>query len=67
MGRVRLEELSEAWGYRFGIGRGYEIYVCPDCVREEELRDLRRDEMLTGKDVEENDIVFCDRCKKQMQ
>ena len=67
MGRVRLEELSEAWGYRFGIGLGNVEYVCPDCVREEELRDLRRDEMLTGKDVDQNSIFFCDRCKERME
>ena len=67
MGRVRLEELEDVWGYCFGIGRGYEEYVCPDCVTEEELRDLEHDEKLTGKDIEENDMVFCDRCKARMQ
>ncbi len=67
MGRVRLDELSEAWGYRFDIGYGYEIYVCPDCIREEELGRRRGDEMLTGNDIEEGDMVFCDRCKKRMQ
>ena len=67
MGRVKLDELADVWGYCFEITLGNVEYVCPNCVREEELRDLRRDEMLTGKDVEENDIVFCDRCKKRME
>ena len=67
MGRVNLEELSEVWGYCFNCFTTHPEYVCPDCVTEEELRDLENDEMLTEKDVDQNSLFFCDRCKKRME
>ena len=67
MGRVNLEDLEGVWGYRFNSRFSNVEYVCPNCIREEELRDLEGDEMLTGKDVDQNSLFFCDRCKKRME
>jgi hypothetical protein len=40
-------------------------YVCSECFTDEELREVQRDHIILFDDDEE-DIIFCDRCKKRV-
>lgn len=48
-------------GYRMG-----KLCVCESCLTEEELNNLKLDNLITFSNLEENDICFCDRCKKKI-
>lgn len=54
---------NEIMGYKFGN----EI-VCLECTENEESEKAKKDEILTGPDIDGRDgqIYFCDRCTKRM-
>jgi hypothetical protein len=57
---------SEIRGYHFSTGRFTEV-VCLDCVDEEDLEDLKEDDILTEKELEEDDCkFFCNRCREKI-
>jgi len=64
MSRIKEEDII---GYRFMNPVEGEKIVCPECVIDEDLKDLRGDEILDSHDVEgSGELFFCDRCQKQI-
>ncbi len=42
-------------------------FVCTDCATDDDLKELKEDEVITSDDVErEEALYFCDECKKQI-
>ena len=64
MTRVKADEVR---GYCFELAGGKVEYVCLDCVTKQELKNLKQHEILTEKDVEGDDMIFCDRCGKRIE
>ena len=64
MGIIKTDEIR---GYCFKSADGNVECVCLECVTKEDLADLEQDEVLTETDVEGDDMVFCDRCQKQIK
>lgn len=59
MGTVKIEDIV---GYRIG-GE----LVCDECVQKGETDDLEENDYITGDELEkEDEIFFCDRCKKKL-
>ncbi len=49
--------------------RGYHLdkeIVCPECLTKEEKEDAKEKQILTKKDVDGEDLYFCDRCGKRL-
>jgi hypothetical protein len=41
--------------------------VCADCATDDDLKELEEDELITEDHIENSDdLLFCDRCKKQI-
>jgi hypothetical protein len=63
MGVIKNEEIR---GYHFYDARFDEI-VCLDCVTQEDLEDLKQDDILSEKLLEKRCRYFCDRCGRVIQ
>ena len=59
MGILKVDEIR---GYSFKAGG----IVCSECATQEEANTAKEDEILTEKDIEGDDIYFCDRCKERL-
>jgi hypothetical protein len=59
MGIIKDEDIV---GYRLG-----EQIVHPQCATPDELNELEEDMLITEHEIEkDDDLWFCDRCRKQM-
>ena len=59
MGIIKEDEIR---GYTFDTG-----IVCTECVTEEDLKELKQNEVLTDNDIENNgNKYFCDRCDEKL-
>ncbi len=64
MVRIKSDEIR---GYCFESVGGNVEYVCLDCATKEDLKDLEQHEILMDKDVEGDDMIFCDRCQERIE
>ena len=46
-----------------GYWVGEEI-ICPECINDDELRDINQDDIITEDDVDDGVMLFCDRSGK---
>jgi hypothetical protein len=59
MGRIQNEDIV---AYEIGS----EV-ICAECVGAENLENLTEDQVITENEIDESsEIIFCDRCKKQV-
>jgi uncharacterized protein with PIN domain len=43
------------------------LIVCPECASSDEISNVKEDEVITWKSIQESEeLVFCDRCKKRL-
>ncbi len=40
--------------------------ACEDCLTEDEWKNMSENEIITRDQLEEEQVVFCDRCKKRL-
>lgn len=60
MGMVKNEDIK---GYRVG-----EDVVCPDCMKPEEIRAIKQNELILLRELEDQEnIYWCDRCGKLIE
>jgi len=59
MARIKSEDIL---GYYVG-----EELICSKCITDEELSEVKQDDILTEQDANNSDdMFFCDRCKKKI-
>ena len=53
-------------GARFDTGGGGVEIVCEECMTKEDWEELEQEEIIDREEKEkDDDLYFCDRCKKQ--
>ena len=41
-------------------------FLCEDCLTEEESKNLKEENIVTGKDLAKPEDIFCDKCKMKI-
>ena len=62
MGMIKIEDIA---GYLVGY-QNTEL-VCSDCIKDEETKDIREEQIITEDMIEDGEtLFFCNRCRKKI-
>jgi hypothetical protein len=56
-----MENKVDKFAYHIG-----NKFFCEECLTEEEAKAIKEKEVVTKKDVEKSEEIFCDKCKKKI-